>query len=131
MTWNCINCEAANDYSRTSCEVCAYERYFSIREVNDLIKSQGDEPGDFKKIQSNYKRINTVNKKIRQENKELMDKLAELQEFHDHYSHDMKTLQENLLALQKSNLRLKIWLTVAGLVVLFFVLAKVTVHVNF
>lgn len=131
MTWNCINCEAANDYSHTRCEVCGYERYFSISEVNELIKSQEEDPSDVKKIQSSYKRINTVNKKIRQENKELMDKLDELQEFHDTYGGEMKALEDSVVNLRKSNLRLKIWLTVAGLLVLFLVLARVTVQVNF
>lgn len=131
MTWNCINCESANDFHHTHCEVCGYERYYSIREVNELIESQQKSPTEIKKIQTSYKRINTVNKKIRQENKELMEKLDELQDFYDNYSNDMNALEESIQFLRKSNLRLKIWLTISGIIILFFVLARVSVQINF
>ena len=131
LSWNCINCESANDYNHTKCEVCGYDRYYSIQEVNDLLKSQQESPTDIKKIQTNYKRVNTVNKKIRQENKELLQKMDELQDFHDNYSDDMQLLEDNVQELRKSNLRLKIWLTISGIIILFFILAKVSVTINF
>ncbi len=131
MAWNCINCESANDYSRTTCEVCGYERYFSISEVNQMIEQEQEAPTEIKKVQANFKRASTTNKKLRKENKDLIEKMEELQDFHDHYGEDMRQMEATVQNLKKNNLRLRIWLTVAALVVLFFILAKVSVQISF
>lgn len=131
MSWNCINCEAANDHHTTHCEVCGYERYYSISEVNNLLQSQQERPSDTKKREANYKRATTNNKKLRKENKELIEKMEELEDFHENYSQDMKVLESNVFSLKKINLQLKIWLAIALLTILFFVLAKVSVHISF
>ncbi|MEO1653443.1 MAG: hypothetical protein AAFU64_07865 [Bacteroidota bacterium] len=131
MTWNCINCESANDLNTNTCEVCGYERYFSISEVNELLDQQKIAPTEIKKIQSNYKRINTINKKLRQENKDMVDKMEDLQEFHDQYSDQMEMLKNQVKIFAQGNLRLKIWLAVSVLALLFFILAKVQISVQF
>lgn len=131
MTWNCINCESANDLHTNTCVVCGYERYFSISEVNDLLDQQKIAPTEIKKIQANYKRINTINKKLRQENKDMIGKMEELQDFHDQYSDQVESLRNQVRIFSQSNLRLKIWLLISALALLFFILAKVKVSIQF
>ena len=131
MAWNCINCESANDFSRNSCEVCGYERYYSITEVNQLLEYQQESPSDVKKVEANYKRANTNNKKLRQENKELNSQMQELQDFYDNYNDEMKAMESEVNFFRKTNLRLKIWLTVAIFVILFLIFAKVSVLITF
>lgn len=129
MAWNCINCESANDYDRSVCEVCGYERYFSISEVQDILQSQAEDPSEVKKLQASNKRAATVNKKLRKENKDLQGQMEALQEFYNTYHDNVNTLEEDNYLLRKSNLRLKIWLAIAGVVTLFFALARVSIQV--
>lgn len=129
MAWNCINCESANDYDRDVCDVCGYERYFSISEVRDILEHQQGEPSELKKLQANNKRATTVNKKLRKENKELQEQMEALQEFYNNYKDNVNTLEEENHLVRRSNLRLKIWLFIAALVVIFFTLARVSVQI--
>jgi DNA-binding transcriptional MerR regulator len=131
VAWNCINCEAANDYSRTSCEVCGYERYFSVSEVNELLQTQQDSPDEFKKIQTNFKRASTDNKKLRQEKKDLIKKMQDLQHFYDTHATHTQEMEDEVIQYQKMNLKLKIWLAIGAIVLLFFVLAKVSISISF
>jgi predicted nuclease with TOPRIM domain len=131
LAWNCINCESANDYSRTTCEVCGYERYFSVSEVNQLLQTQVESPDEFKKIQSSFKRASTDNKKLRQENKDLSQKMKDLQKFYDSHHLNQQELEVANTQLRQMNLKLKIWLTIGVLVLLFFILAKVNIQISF
>jgi DNA-binding transcriptional MerR regulator len=131
VAWNCINCESANDYSRTACEVCGYERYFSVSEVNELLQTQQDSPDEFKKIQTNFKRASTDNKKLRQEKKDLVKKMQDLQHFYDNHAALTQQLEEAVNQYQKMNLRLKIWLAMGAIALLFFILAKVSISISF
>ncbi|GAB4395195.1 MAG: hypothetical protein OHK0053_00850 [Microscillaceae bacterium] len=131
MAWNCINCESANDYQSVHCEVCGYERYFSIREVNALLAEQAEEPSDVKKVQASYKRVNTVNKKLRQDNKELQDKISDLQRFYDRYAHEVDRREQALRQIRAQNRRLGIGMVISGLLVLLFLLARVKVEFIF
>lgn len=130
MSWNCINCEAANDYHHNRCEVCGYERYFSVSEVNVLLQEQEGEPTELKKLQASYKRSNTINKRLRDENKEMQSQLADLQKFKDTFEHELKSRQEELLRLRKRVFYFKISLVMSFLVFLFLALTKVTVIIN-
>jgi peptidoglycan hydrolase CwlO-like protein len=131
MSWNCINCESANDLNTVYCEVCGYERYFSIGEVNELLENQQATPSDIKKVEANFKRTSTANKKLRQENKELIQKMTSLQEFYDHHESNIKAFQNEIAQLKKWRLNLKIWLTIAGFLILFFLLARVSIVISF
>ena len=131
MAWTCINCEASNDYSASVCEVCGIERYFSISEVNDLLKMQELEPSEIKKIQTNFKRASTENKNLRQKNKELNQRMNELETFYDQHKPEMKRLQDQVTHLHQWNLRWKTAVAVSGLAILFLILAKITVSISF
>jgi DNA-binding transcriptional MerR regulator len=131
MAWNCINCESANDFNVTICDVCGTERYFSISEVNELLRMQDLSPTEIKKIQTNFKKTSTENKKLRQNNKELAQKMQDLQNFYDTHATQVETLTEHVQFLQKTNFRWRTALVITGLIALFFVLARVTVHIQF
>lgn len=130
LSWNCINCESANDMSSVYCEVCGYERYFSISEVNEMLEFQQESPTDAKKTQTNLKRASTENKKLRDKNKELVDEMQELRDFYNNYSDDAARMKTQTQTLQKMNLRLKIWLMISGFVILFLILLKVTIQIG-
>ncbi len=131
MAWTCINCEASNDYSASVCEVCGIERYFSISEVNDLLKTQELEPSEIKKIQTSFKRASTENKNLRQKNKEMGQRMSDLELFHDKHKPEIKRLQVQVAHLHQWNLRWKTVIVLSGITILFFVLAKITVTISF
>jgi regulator of replication initiation timing len=131
MAWTCINCEASNDYNASTCEVCGMERYFSISEVNDLLKMQELEPNDIKKIQTNFKRASTENKNLRQKNKELSQRMSDLESFQTKHKPEMQRLEKQVEHLHLWNKRWKIAIVVSGIAILFFLLAKITVTIQF
>jgi|GEM_PF-3493511 len=131
MAWTCINCEASNDYSASVCEVCGIERYFSISEVNDLLKGQELEPNEIKKIQTSFKRASTENKNLRQKNKELAQRMSDLTSFQDTYKPEMKRLQAQVTHLHQWNKRWKMTIVFSGVAILFLLLAKITISVSF
>jgi uncharacterized protein YlxW (UPF0749 family) len=131
MAWTCINCEASNDYNASTCEVCGMERYFSISEVNDLLKMQELEPSELKKIQTNFKRASTENKNLRQKNKELAQRMTDLENFQVKFKPEVQRLEKQVEHLHLWNKRWKITVVVGGIVILFFILAKITVTIQF
>lgn len=131
MSWNCINCESANEDTEVNCEVCGCERYFSANEVNEFFESMQASPTDYKKVEANFKRASTINKKLRKENKALIEEMDELQTFYDTHSEQVQQLEQDVQQLKKQNLRLKIYLGFAGLGILFFILTKVSISLQF
>lgn len=135
MRWTCLNCESVNNHEGSMCEVCGYERYFSIDEVKDILKDNTGkdlpvnetQEKDLKKLQANLKRANTVNKKLRQENKTLTRQLKELEPAQS----KLNLIQEQVYTLRKMNLRLKIWFAFSFilLLVLFIVKMKISIEI--
>jgi DNA repair exonuclease SbcCD ATPase subunit len=131
MAWTCINCEASNDYHASTCEVCGMERYFSISEVNDLLKMQELDPSELKKIQTNFKRASTENKNLRQKNKELAQHIHDLEQFKEKHNPKIQQLEKQIKHLHQWNVRWKTAIALSGIAILFFVLAKITITIQF
>ncbi|HAS42355.1 MAG TPA: hypothetical protein DCS93_17895 [Microscillaceae bacterium] len=136
MRWTCLNCESVNDHEGNICEVCGYERYFSIDEVKDILKdnSRGkdilineDQEKDLKKLQANLKRASTVNKKLRQENKKMTHQLKELEPAQS----KLHLMQAQIFSLKKMNLRLKIWFAFSFVLILVLLMIKMKLSIEF
>lgn len=136
MRWTCLNCESVNDHEGNICEVCGYERYFSVDEVKDILKdnSKGkellvseDQEKDLKKLQSNLKRASTVNKKLRQENKTLTRQLKELEPAQS----KLNLMNQHIVSLRKMNLRLKIWFAFSFVLILVLLMIKMKISIEF
>jgi DNA repair exonuclease SbcCD ATPase subunit len=127
MAWNCINCETNNDYNNSTCEVCATERYFSISEVNDLLKIQELEPTEVKKIQTNFKRASTENKNLRQKNKEISQHLKDLEQFKEKHKPEMAKMEAQIAHLHQWNVRWKVSVIIGAVAILFLLLFKVSI----
>lgn len=134
MRWTCLNCESVNNHEGSMCEVCGYERYFSIDEVKDILKDNTGkdlpvnetQEKDLKKLQANLKRANTVNKKLRQENKTLTRQLKELEPAQS----KLNLIQEQVYTLRKMNLRLKIWFVFSFILLLVLLMVKMKVSIE-
>ena len=107
------------------------ERYFSISEVNDLLKMQELEPTEIKKIQTSFKRASTENKNLRQKNKELAQHIHDLESFKEKHKPTMQQFENQVKHLHQWNVRWKTAVAVSGIVILFFLLAKITVTIQF
>lgn len=135
MRWTCLNCESVNNHEGSMCEVCGYERYFSIDEVKDILKENGgkelkldeSQDKDFKKLQANLKRASTVNKKLRKENKELNRQVKDMEPAQSKYN----LLQDQLYTLKKMNLRLKIWFAFSFVLLLVLLMVKMKISIEF
>ena len=136
MRWTCLNCESVNDHEGNICEVCGYERYFSIDEVKDLLKDNNlgkevlmseEQEKDLKKLQANLKRASTVNKKLRQENKKMTRQLKELEPAQS----KLHLMQAQIFSLKKMNLRLKIWFAFSFVLILVLMMIKMKLSIEF
>jgi hypothetical protein len=96
-----------------------------------LLKMQDLSPTEIKKIQTNFKRASTENKNLRQKNKELIQKAIDLQDFYDTHSEQVNRLKRSNQEIQKFNLRWKIGLVISWLVILFLMMVKVNIHIEF
>ncbi|WP_299453124.1 hypothetical protein [uncultured Microscilla sp.] len=113
------------------CEVCGYERYFSIDEVKDILKENGgsdliineNQEKDFKKLQANLKRASTVNKKLRKENKDLTRQVKDMEPAQS----KLNLLQEQLYSIKRMNLRLKIWFAFSFIFILVLLMVKLKI----
>lgn len=131
MRWTCLNCESVNNHDGSMCEVCGYERYFSIDEVKDILKENGgaelaineNQEKDFKKLQANLKRASTVNKKLRKENKELSRQVKDMEPAQS----KLNLLQEQLYSVKRMNLRLKIWFAFSFIFILVLLMVKLKI----
>ncbi len=136
MRWTCLNCESVNDHEGNICEVCGYERYFSVDEVKDLLKDNNlgkevlmseEQEKDLKKLQANLKRASTVNKKLRQENKKMTRQLKELEPAQS----KLHLMQAQIFSLKKMNLRLKIWFAFSFVLILVLMMIKMKLSIEF
>ena len=136
MRWTCLNCESVNDHEGNICEVCGYERYFSVDEVKDILKDNSmgkdilineDQEKDLKKLQANLKRASTVNKKLRQENKKMTQQLKELEPAQS----KLHLMQAQIFSLKKMNLRLKIWFAFSFVLILVLLMIKMKLSIEF
>lgn len=131
MRWTCLNCESVNNHDGSMCEVCSYERYFSIDEVKDILKENGgsdlvineSQEKDFKKLQANLKRASTVNKKLRKENKDLARQVKDMEPAQS----KLNLLQEQLYSVKRMNLRLKIWFAFSFIFILVLLMVKLKI----
>ncbi len=131
MRWTCLNCESVNSHEGSMCEVCGYERYFSIDEVKDILKENGgsdliineNQEKDFKKLQANLKRASTVNKKLRKENKDLTRQVKDMEPAQS----KLNLLQEQLYSIKRMNLRLKIWFAFSFIFILVLLMVKLKI----
>ncbi len=131
MSWNCINCEAANDYHHNRCDVCGYERYFSVSEVNMLLQKKDEDPSELKKLKTTYKRNNTITKKLREENREIQTQMADLQKFKDTFDHELTNKQSQIIRLKNKGFYYKLSLVGAFFVILFLILTQVNIEIQF
>lgn len=131
MSWNCINCEAANDYHHNRCEVCGYERYFSVSEVNMLLQKKDEDPSELKKLKTTYKRNNTITKKLREENREIQSQITDLQKFKDTFDYEVISKQKEIVRLKNKGFYYKLSLVIAFFIILFLVLTQVNIEIKF
>lgn len=131
MSWNCINCEAANDYHHNRCEVCGYERYFSVSEVNMLLQKKDEDPSELKKLKTTYKRNNTITKKLREENREIQSQVTDLQKFKDTFDYEVISKQKEIVRLKNKGFYYKLSLVIAFFIILFLVLTQVNIEIKF
>lgn len=131
MSWNCINCEAANDYHHNRCEVCGYERYFSVSEVNMLLQKKDEDPSELKKLKTTYKRNNTITKKLREENREIQSQVTDLQKFKDTFDYEVISKQKEIVRLKNKGFYYKSSLVIAFFIILFLVLTQVNIEIKF
>lgn len=131
LSWNCINCEAANDYHHNRCEVCGYERYFSVSEVNMLLQKKDEDPSELKKLKTTYKRNNTITKKLREENREIQSQVTDLQKFKDTFDYEVISKQKEIVRLKNKGFYYKLSLVIAFFIILFLVLTQVNIEIKF
>ncbi|MCS6820382.1 MAG: hypothetical protein NZ551_00775 [Microscillaceae bacterium] len=135
MAWICLNCETHNPETEHVCQVCSFERLFTLAEVQYLLEHQKGTPSELeqelKKITANYKRSQTNQKKLAEERKYLQEQVNILEEQKKILAEQISTLQKKLHKSQQNNFKNKILLLFLATLTLLLMLTRVAISFRF